>query len=374
MTTKARSTPLVPKVDTLLVMSLPTVDLCSKDAPRSLGRACEEIGFFQVQEHGLPEEVITEVLEATDEFFSLPLEHKQRCVPSVPEVDRGYAAPGSEGLAYSLGVHTPPDLFEAFNVGPELPPVEHAPAHVFAPNVWPGRPASLRPALTAYFQAAQQVADRVTAVMADALHLDPGYFARFTDHSTDALRCNNYVEPPGTHPLPGQQRMGAHSDYGIVTILYADKVPGLQIVGPSDTWHDVIPDQGALLVNLGDLLAQWTNDHWRSTLHRVVPPDSLQSEPGRRRSMAFFHDGNFDALIECLPTCRAEEESARYPPVRAGDHLLAKLLGPRTLSPSEATSTVRYRIQTVQPVHVMNMADPGHDHASGPTWAERRPS
>jgi isopenicillin N synthase-like dioxygenase len=332
-------------------MRLPTVDLSSNEAPRSVARACEQLGFFQVQEHGLPEQVIAEALEATDQFFSLPLEEKQRCVPSLPEIDRGYAAPGSEGLAYSLGVDTPADLFEAFNIGPDVPPVEHAPAHVFPPNVWPERPSSLRPALTAYFQAARQVADRVTAVMADALHLDPGYFAGFTHHSTDTLRCNNYLQPPGGHRSPGQQRMGAHTDYGIVTILYADRVPGLEIVGPDRTWHDVLPDPGALLVNLGDLLAQWTNDHWRSTLHRVVPPDPVQSGPCRRRSMAFFHDGNFDALIACLPTCRGEDEPARYPPVRAGDHLLAKLMGPRTLSPSEATSTAGSRMEIVHPVH-----------------------
>lgn len=325
-------------------MRLPTVDLDSKEAPSLLARACEELGFFQVQEHGLAEEVIAEALEATDEFFALPLEEKQRCVPGVPEVDRGYAAPGSEGLTYSIGIDTPPDLFEAFNIGPEVPPVEDAPPYLFAPNVWPERPAALRPALSAYFQAARRVADRVTAVMAEALHLDAGYFASFTDHSTDVLRCNNYVQRAHTRPLPGQQRMGAHTDYGIVTVLYADRVPGLQIVGPDDNWHDVLPDPGALLVNLGDLLAQWTNDHWRSTLHRVVPPDAPPSEPCRRRSMAFFHDGNFDALIECLPTCRGEHEPARYAPVRAGEHLLAKLVGPRTLSPSVATSTAGHRI------------------------------
>jgi isopenicillin N synthase-like dioxygenase len=141
--------------------------------------------------------------------------------------------------------------------------------------------------------------------------------------------------------------MGAHTDYGIVTVLHADQVPGLEIVGPDGDWHGVVPPDGAFLVNLGDLLAQWTNDRWRSTLHRVTPPPSMVDGPAVRRSMAFFHDGNYDAVIECLPTCASPDNPSRYPPVVAGEHLMAKLLGPRTLTASEATSTAGARMDAV---------------------------
>jgi isopenicillin N synthase-like dioxygenase len=140
--------------------------------------------------------------------------------------------------------------------------------------------------------------------------------------------------------------MGAHTDYGIVTVLYADAVPGLQIVGPDGEWQDVLPTEGAFLVNLGDLLAEWTNDRWRSTLHRVVPPDPRTSDAARRRSVAFFHDGNYDALVECLPTCCSGDNPPKYAPILAGDHLMAKLLGPRTLTVSDAVSTAGDR-----PIH-----------------------
>ena len=159
-----------------------------------------------------------------------------------------------------------------------------------------------------------------------------------TDHSTDTMRVNNYLrQPGGDDPLPGQQRMGAHTDYGILTVLYADQVPGLEIVGPDGAWHGVVPADGALLVNLGDLISEWTNDRWRSTMHRVVPPPRQVDGPSRRRSVAFFHDGNYDALVEVLPTCVSDDRPARYAPVLAGDHLLNKLLGPRTLSLSAST-------------------------------------
>jgi len=170
------------------------------------------------------------------------------------------------------------------------------------------------------------------------------------DHATEMLRLNNYVRATGgADPLPGQQRMGAHTDYGIVTALFGDRVEGLEIVGPDGDWHGVVPEEGAFLVNLGDLLARWTNDRWRSTVHRVVPPPR-GAGPSRRRSAAFFHDGNYDALVECLPTCLEPGEVPKYPPVVAGEHLTAKLLSgrSRSLEPrAGVTDTVGERLEAV---------------------------
>ena len=145
---------------------------------------------------------------------------------------------------------------------------------------------------------------RLTDAFALALGLPARWFRPFVDRSTLTMRVNHYERQPGATPtLPGQMRMGAHTDYGIVTVLFADEEPGLQIMAPDGRWHDVAPDPGALLVNLGDLTAQWTNDRWRSTLHRVVPPPASRAGPTRRRSVALFLDGNYDARIECVPTC-----------------------------------------------------------------------
>jgi len=209
----------------------------------------------------------------------------------------------------------------------------------FAPNIWPADDEQLRLAVVDYFENAAAVARRVLDVCAVALCLKENFFAAKTDHSTDVLRLVNYLRPAGSEvPVPGQQRMGAHTDYGILTVLWADPVPGLQIVGPDGAWHDVVPAPGGLMVNLGDLLARWTNDRWRSTLHRVVPPTGSEGA-ARRRSAAFFHDGNYDTLVKCLPTCTSDDDPPRYQPVRAGEHLLAKLVGPRTLTRSDADDT-----------------------------------
>jgi hypothetical protein len=172
------------------------------------------------------------------------------------------------------------------------------------------------------------------------------FFVDKTDHSPDVLRVNWYQRADGSPAvLPGQQRMGAHTDYGVLTILLADRVPGLEIVAPGGDWVGVQPEPGCFLVNLGDLLAQWTNDRWRSTLHRVVPPTGVGE--CLRRSAAFFHEANSDALVEVLPTCVTADRPARYEPVLAGDHLLAKLRGSRELERSTAVSTLGERAKVV---------------------------
>jgi isopenicillin N synthase-like dioxygenase len=337
---------------------VPRIDLgawsCGGAADRALvarevDAACSSIGFMQVVGHGVPASVILEMREQTEAFFQLPLAEKQRATPSRPGLNRGYAALGSEALAYSLGdAPARPDLFEAFNVGPDAVPEDEwhrgAPYDFFAPNLWPEAVPAMRAAVTRYFDEARRVAAMLTETFALALGLPEGWFRSSTDRSTSTLRVLNYERREGDAPAAeGQMRMGAHTDYGVVTVLFADPVPGLQVLAPGGGWHDVLPEPGALLVNLGDMTAQWTNDRWRSTLHRVVPPRADERGRAKRRSAAFFFDANYDAVIECLPTCQSAARPARYPPVIAGEHLIAKILGPRTLAPSRATNTAADR-------------------------------
>ena len=220
---------------------------------------------------------------------------------------------------------------------------------IFAPNIWPAEVPELRTAGVAYFDAAVALAHRITAACAVGLGLPSDFFEAFTGHSTDTMRCNWYSRVAGSpDPLPGQQRMGAHTDYGIVTVLYADRVPGLELLDKRGEWIGVVPEPGAYLVNVGDLLAQWSNDRWVSTLHRVVPPPATTDGPSLRRSIAFFHDGDWDAMIQCLPTCCSEDEPPKYAPVRALDHLLNKLVGGRAMEPAETTAHIGDRIDAVR--------------------------
>lgn len=302
---------------------------------REIDAACSSVGFVQVLGHGVPDSVVAGLASAMDDFFSLPLPDK--LAYKVP-ANRGYSAPKSESLSLSLGVEPASrmnDFFEAFNVGVE--------ARSFAGldldeadyglNVWPDVP-GFRERVETYFVEAGRVARTLLDVFEAALDLEPGFFARLTDHSIDVLRMNNYALPPGEVTLDGELTgMGEHTDFGLVTVLWADRVAGLQVLDRAGGWHDVSPVEGALLVNLGDLTARLTNDRWSSTLHRVKPP-VVDGRVERRRSAAYFHDGNVDAVVATLPShldagAWGGRPGEAYGPVTVRDHIAAKLAGSR---------------------------------------------
>ncbi len=302
-------------------------------AAAAFDAAASTVGFVQVVGHGVPTAVTDAFAVALDSFFLLPLEQKLG-YRTPPEINRGYAPPKTESLSLSLGLapsNRMHDFFEAFNIGAahtDFPTLDLPPAD-YPENVWPAEAPAFQAAVSAYFDEAGRVARCLTTMFADALGLPVGFFERFTDHSLDVLRMNNYALPPGEVTLDGDLTgMSEHTDYGIVTVLWADQVRGLQVLGRDGSWNDVSPADGALLINLGDLMARWTNERWMSTLHRVKPP-IVDGKIERRRSAAYFHDGNIDALIETLPTCREPDGSAAYPPITVGDHIRAKLAGSR---------------------------------------------
>jgi isopenicillin N synthase-like dioxygenase len=326
------------------MMNVPLVDISgfktgsyperSRIAAR-IDQAAREVGFMQITGHGVPDGVVRGLGDAIDAFFGLPLAEKAKWRAPSPDINRGYTGSLDERLSYSLGVASAADLFEAFNIGAPasaFPGVAVDPAH-YPENIWPATVPAFRTLVETWFAHAGGVARDLTRIFELALGLADGYFAAYQSHSVDVLRMNHYGMPPGvTRVEKDQMGMGAHTDFGIVTVLWADPVtPGLQILDKLGGWHDVVPAPGALLVNLGDLLARWTNDRWISTMHRVLPPVDANGQVKRRRSAAYFHDGNADALITCLPSCTDADHPPLYAPVSVADHIAAKLGGSRGL-------------------------------------------
>lgn len=296
---------------------------------RALDDACGGVGFVQVVGHGIAPDVIDGLTAALDEFYALPLEVKKQYAR--PGQNRGYSPPKSESLSMSLGVaaaNQMNDFYEAFTVGSEgswFPGLD-LPESSYPTNTWPDAAPGFRPAVESWFDAARGLSRVLLTAFTDALGLPPGYFDGMTDHSIDALKLNNYTLPEGEIEIAGELTgMGAHTDFGILTVLWADLVPGLQVLDHEGRWHDVTPADGALLVNLGDAMARWTNDRWRSTVHRVDPP-VVDGRILRRRSAAFFFDGNADAVIETLPGC-ARTDHPGYPPITVAENIDAKLAG-----------------------------------------------
>ncbi|MFT4044180.1 MAG: 2-oxoglutarate and iron-dependent oxygenase domain-containing protein [Gordonia sp. (in: high G+C Gram-positive bacteria)] len=307
-------------------------DECAAIAAQ-LDQACRDVGFIQIIGHGVADSVIAGLADALDEFFGLPLEIKKR-YRREPGFNRGYSPPKTESLSMSLGIPSANqmnDFYEAYTVGTEassFPDLE-LPEAGYAANNWPNAAPDFAGQVLEYFTAAQQLARILMTAFTDALSLEPDYFDTMIDHSIEVLKMNNYALPEGDTEFTGDLTgMGAHSDFGIFTILWADQVPGLQVLDRDGHWYDIQPADGALLINLGDAMARWTNDRWMSTIHRVHPP-VIDGQIQRRRSAAFFFDGNYDAVISPLPGTLADGDTG-YPPITIAENIAMKVAGLRT--------------------------------------------
>lgn len=332
------------------VLNVPVIDLQPWFGGTPAGKAlvasqvdsaCRDIGFLVVTNHRISPELIQRVSDASREFFALPLETKRRVDRPREDAVRGYSAVGEEGLSYSLEEAAPGDLKESFSIGPSgVPDDEYhrgpaAGAH-FEPNAWPELP-GFREAYTEYFEAMSDLARSLMCIFATALKLPETFFDDKIDRHISMFRVLSYP-PQKEAPLPGQMRAGAHSDYGSLTIVRPDG-PGLQVFNKAGQWVDVPLVEGGFAINIGDLMMQWTNDTWISTLHRVANPpfdDTLRNT--RRQSLVFFHQPNYDAVAECLPSCLAPGEQPRHAPVTSGEHLTSKFVKQTTFGGTKAVA------------------------------------
>jgi len=290
---------------------------------------CRSIGFLIIENHGVSRDTGDAAWSAAREFFDRPLDDKLDARSPEPACPRGYFPLEEESLAGTRGITTPPDRKECYSSGPLSPPAGHAWTDDFdffyGTNIWPAKPAGFRQAWSNYYVAMERLGSQIMQLLALALQLDADYFVEFHTRHLGALRALNY--PSMTNEfLPGQQRAGAHSDYGSVTILKPDpSVGGLEVQLPTGEWVDAPSIENAFIVNIGDLLARWTNNRWVSTLHRVVDPVTKSGSPTpRRQSIAYFMNPNYDVEIKTIPTCQRLNEPPKYPPVLAGRYLIEK--------------------------------------------------
>ena len=298
--------------------SVPVVDVGPFDdadpAARSrvvdeVRRACEDVGFLVVTGHGVPAELVARMSAVSRAFFDLPVAVKAR--HHHPERGARYVPLGSESVAASLDLVTPPDLKEAYSI------------YRLDTDEWPGRPAAMRATWQEYYAALAALAGRVMRIFALALDLDEHWFADKIDRADASLWVSNYPAQL-VEPQPGQLRAGPHTDYDTLPLLRVEDVPGgLQVQVAPDAWADVPFVPGSYVVNIGDLMARWTNDRWVSTMHRVANPPPGSGPAARRQSIVFFHKPNDDAVIEPIPTC-VGPEGPRYAPVLAGEYMAVK--------------------------------------------------
>ena len=329
----------------MTLLHVPVIDIApyrsgdraaARDVAHQVGEACRDIGFLVIAGHGVDPRLVQGVDDTARAFFDLPLADKMRVARPAPDVTRGYVPLEGEAVAASRGEVTPGDLNESMMIGPvdvpDADPYFRAPeaGKHFHPNLWPERPADLRPAWTAYFRAMGDLAVTVMRIFATALDLRETFFDDKIDRHISRLRLRNYPEQ-SEPPRPGQLRAGAHADYGSLTVLKAEANPGgLEVCNRAGDWVAVPIVPGTFVVDLGELMARWTNDRWPATLHRVVNPPRAEALGSRRQSIVFFHNPNYDAEIRCIPGCADPGRPEQYPVTTSGEHLKRQFVRTQT--------------------------------------------
>ncbi|KAL7527770.1 hypothetical protein ACHAWF_002304 [Thalassiosira exigua] len=306
-------------------MTIPTVSLDSprEDVAKALRDACARGDFFYLEGHGVPESLLDKVLEQSKKLFDLPTNEKESIFD--PILQRGYTRFESETLDpknQSRG-----DTKEGFYIGEEAPQEETDAAKLHGPNVWPQTAGcalsqdqcnEFRETLEQYRAEARRAALKLVRCFALAIgQSDPFLLDKYFTQSRSFIRLLHYSAEPSDEKN-GLFACGAHSDYGMLTLLLTDENPGLQVKRDDGTWIDIPPKRGSFVVNVGDMFERWTNGLFRSTVHRVITPQGA----GDRYSVPFFFDPNFDALVECLESCCSDKNPPKYPPITAGQHLL----------------------------------------------------
>ena len=303
---------------------VPTLSLKEQQADpdgfaKALGQSFRRFGFAVVADHGVPGDLIARAWKETEALFALPEEEKRRYHQAGGGGARGYTPFKTEIAKGASAV----DLKEFWHVGRELPE-GHRYADQMAPNVWPERPEGFRDTFVELFAAFDAAGDRLLSAIARDLDLAPDWFDRAVKDGNSVLRLLHY--PPIPADAEGV-RAGAHEDINLITLLLGAEEAGLELLDrDSGRWLAVKPPEGAMVVNVGDMLQRLTNHVLPSTTHRVVnPPPERRGHS--RYSMPFFLHPAPDFLIETLPGCVSAENPDRYPtPITAHDYLHERLV------------------------------------------------
>ncbi|KAI2635789.1 putative gibberellin 20 oxidase [Hypomontagnella submonticulosa] len=278
-----------------------------------LSAACRDPGFFQVIGHDVSRELRTHLFDSVAQLYSLPLDKKILLSRDLSANGfRGYEA--IESQEFESGFR---DLKEGFMIGPELPPGRF----LQGPNMWPEESdcPRFRSTMEEYFAAMRSLSVKMFRLLALSLHLDERYFDAFVDSRDSISMCRAHRYPPvNTGTAERSRGIGAHTDFGAMTLLLQDDLGGLEVFHrPTSTWNAVPYVEDAYVVNIGDMMEQWTNGRYMSTLHRVISPVSNKD----RYSVVFFNEGLLDQVIECIPTCIESGEVALHQPVTVEAHL-----------------------------------------------------
>ncbi|MBP6894187.1 MAG: isopenicillin N synthase family oxygenase [Pseudacidovorax sp.] len=308
---------------------IPIVDLqgsLDADTPaaqrsaRELFEALSRIGFAYIAGHNVAPATREAAFAASREFHASTLAQKQSL--AINAFHRGYMGMASSTIVTStVAKVTRPNMSESLMLMHELPPDDPgllAGLPMQGPNQWPDWLPGFKPAMLAYVREVDALGRHIVRLIALALGLPATALDHHFAHPTTFLRALHYPPQP---PAEDEQIGSApHTDYGIITLLAQDNSGGLQVRPRGGDWIEAPPIPDTYVLNVGDMLARWTNGRLVSTPHRVI-----NRSGGDRYSLPYFLDPSMDTLIECLPTCTDAAHPPQHPPVRYGDYLLERL-------------------------------------------------
>ncbi|KAI9044348.1 isopenicillin N synthase family dioxygenase [Aspergillus affinis] len=288
-------------------------------------QACQDHGFFQIINHGIPDGIQADILSQARDLFSLPVEVKEKYSMDTATDNRGYERLRAQNFEKrGLG-----DLKEGFYLGKNLP-VDHPSVQAGKFSQGPNKyPVEMRDAdgfrrvVDEYHERMCALAGELMSVVALTLGMGEASFEGFCEEPVAILRLLKYPAQELSREGEGEgleRGIGAHTDFGAITILLQDDKGGLQVWDrESAEWADVIPMPGALVINLGNMMMWWTNDRYLSNLHRVINHSGED-----RYSVPFFFSGSPDYVVDCLPNCRDDGHEAKYPPITVAEWMGAR--------------------------------------------------
>lgn len=310
---------------------------------QSLLSALRSFGFIYLTDAPFPPSLVSRVFSQSASFFARPQAQKDALAWTTPRANRGYVRIGREKVSQGTTkeevdvdrAYGGDDLKESYEIGRDDDDEE---------NLWPDKydeqGAEFRETMVDFFDRCKALHVAVMRGIALGLGFDQGYFDGYVGKGDNTLRLLHYPPVAKKDFQAGRVRAGAHSDYGTVTFLFQDHRGGLQVERPGGGGYvDVKPVEGAIVLNSGDLLARWSNDLIRSTMHRVVEPprpDRGSATEGdgeeaddvypARYSVAYFCNPDFDRWIEALPaTYGGERGEKKYEGVDSREYLVERL-------------------------------------------------
>ncbi|KAK7940946.1 thymine dioxygenase [Apiospora aurea] len=301
-----------------------------KETAKAILHGFQTAGFIYLKGLPISPETRKQVFATSAKYFRLPTEEKMKHCWTTPAANRGYSAPGREKTTQLTDINDVkklregnPDIKESLEIGREGEPD--------LPNHWPeetGELVDFKSIMLDFHDKCKEMHTEVMRAIAVAMDLDEKFFDGFTDVGDNTLRLLHYpeVRKDVFKINPGQVRAGAHSDYGSITLLFQDQRGGLQVKSPTGVFVDATPIEDTCVVNAGDLLARWSNDTIKSTIHRVVEPPSGDGDVyPARYSIAYFCNPNFKSYIEAIPGTFATETDKKYAGISSGDYLVQRL-------------------------------------------------